>query len=208
MNETVTVAPESAEEDAAWASIATPLSVSALKEFCSDTGRFFRINPMLEFSKWESAGNNRYEVAGKNISQEPAFEFEFGITVSELDEGFRFDYDQGIKSSTVIKIEEDPQGSKLTITDRYDRLPKEEREAHMHEVDRSITLWAQYLQKFLVGWKTWSRIGLWRWYMKKVWEPMKPSARRITYMIWWITVVEIALIALGAFIFFYEFDRI
>lgn len=201
-------APIVDENDAAWASVSTPLSISALKEFCSDTERFFRINPMLEFDKWEVLSDNQYVFAGKNISQDPPFDFEFGITVTELDDGFRFDYDKGIKSSTILKIEEDPHGSKLTVTDHYDRLPVEEREAHMQEVDKSIVIWAQYLQKFLVGWNTWSRFGIWRWYMKKVWQPMKPSARRIAYMIWWITVVEIALIALGAAIFFTEFDTI
>lgn len=200
--------PVTAEEDAAWASIATPLSVANLKEFCADTERFFRINPMLEFSKWESTGKNGYVFAGKNISQENPFEFEYELTVSELEDGFRFDYDKGIKSSTILKIEEDPNGSKLTITDQYDRLPATEREAHMHEVDKSIVIWAQYLQKFLINWKTWSRLGVWRWYMKKIWQPMKPSARRITYMLLWITVIEIALIVLGGAIYFIEFDRI
>jgi hypothetical protein len=201
-------APADADEDAAWAAIVTPLSVPALKEFCTDTERFFRINPMLEFSKWESTGDNHFQFAGKNISQDPPFEFEFGVTVNELDDGFCFEYDQGIKSSTILKIEDDPQGSRLTITDHYDRLPADEREAHLQVVDKSIVIWAQYLQKFLVGWNTWSRFGFWRWYMKKVWQPMKPSSRRITYMLLWITVIEIALIILGGAIYFIEVDRI
>jgi len=199
--------PVTPEDDVAWASISTPLSVSELKEFCSDTERLFRINPMLEFSSCESVGNNHFQFAGKNISQETPFDFEFGLSVIELEDGFRFDYDQGIKSSTVLKIEEDPHGSKLTITDYYDRIPVDEREKHINEVDKSIVLWAQYVQKFLVMWKSWSKFRLWRWYMKRVWEPMKPNARRITYMLLWITVVEIALIALAAGIFFAEFKR-
>lgn len=206
MNELVS--PVANEDDAAWASIATPLSVSELKDFCADTERLFRINPMLEFTKWESMDGDRFLFAGKNISQETPFDFEIGLKVSVLDDGFRFDYDQGVKSSTIFRIEEDPNGSKLTITEYYDRLPPEEREAHMHEVDKSIVIWAQYLQKFLVMWNHWSKYRLWRWYMKRVWEPMKPNARRITYMILWITVVEIALIILAGGIFFAEFDRV
>ena len=34
---------------------------------------------------------------------------------------------------------------------------------------------------------------------------MKPTARRITYILLWITVVEIALIALGVAIYFVEY---
>jgi len=203
-------ATESASDDSAWASIITPLSVDALMEFCADTERLFRINPMLVFTNWEKISENSYSFSGVNSSQEEAFEFEFGLTVSKLDDGYRIDYDKGIKSSTELKIESAEQGSKLTITDRYDRLSAAERKLHLHEVDQSITIWAEYLQKFCISWNSWSKFALWRWYMRRIWQPMKPSARRITYMLLWITVIEIALLALGAGIYITEFlpDRI
>jgi len=196
--------PESVEDDAVWASVNTPLSVDKLMEFCADTERLFRINPMLEFKKWEPTTENHFTFGGKNISQEIPFDFEFGFSVRKLDDGFQVDYDQGIKYSTVFKIEDADQGSRLTITERYDRLPVEERDAHLLEVDKSIAIWAEYLQKYLISWKSWSRFGLWRWYMRRIWQPMKPSARRITYMLLWITIIEIALIALGAGVYFAE----
>jgi hypothetical protein len=196
---------ENAENDSAWASVVMPLSVEALKEFCADTERLFRINPMLVFTRWEQTSENSFDFSGENSSQEKAFEFEFGLTVSKLDDGYRIDYDKGVKSSTVLKIEAAEQGSKLTITDRYDRLPAGERESHLHEVDQSIVIWAEYLQKFCISWNSWSKFALWRWYMRRIWQPMKPTARRITYMLLWITVVEIALLALGAGVYFNEF---
>jgi len=198
------------EDDAVWASVITPLSVDALMEFCADTERLFRINPMLVFTNWEKTSENSYSFSGVNSSQEVAFEFEFGLTVSKLDDGYRIDYDKGIKSSTELKIESAEHGSKLTITDRYDRFSASERKLHLHEVDQSITIWAEYLQKFCISWNSWSKFALWRWYMRRIWQPMKPSARRITYMLLWITVIEIALLALGAGIYITEFlpDRI
>ena len=75
----------------------------------------------------------------------------------------------------------------------------------MHEVDKSLALWAQYLQQYLINWQRWSRFRLRCWYIRRVWQPMKPAGRRITYMLLWITVVEIALITLGAAIYFVEF---
>jgi hypothetical protein len=195
----------SAIEDVAWASTNTPLTVSALNEFCTDIERLFRINPMLEFELWDSRDENHFTFAGRNISQEQPFDFQFELSVSKLDDGIRIDYDKGIKSSTTFTIEPAPQGSKLTITDRYDRLPPGERSTHIHEVDKSLVLWAQYLQQYLVNWKRWSRFRLWRWYMRRVWQPMKPAGRRITYMLLWISVVEIALIALGTAIYFVEY---
>ena len=196
---------ENAENDSAWASVIIPLSVEALMEFCADTERLFRINPMLVFTKWEQTSENSFDFSGENSSQEKAFEFEFGLTVSKLDDGYRIDYDKGVKSSTVLKIEAAEQGSKLTITDHYDRLSSSERESHLHEVDQSIVIWAEYLQKFCISWNSWSKFALWRWYMRRIWQPMKPTARRITYMLLWITVVEIALLALGAGVYYNEF---
>jgi hypothetical protein len=194
-----------AAEDAAWAAINTPLSADQLREFCLDVERLFRINPMLEFKEFKSLGGERYTMAGRNISQETPFDFDIVFTVTQLSDGLRIDYENGIKSCTVLKIEDAPQGSKLTITDAYERLPERDREQHLQEVDRSLVRWAEYLQQFLVMWSRWHRIAPWRWYMRRVWQPMKPMGRRITYILLWISVVEVALIALGVAIWFVEY---
>ena len=204
MNE-VTSTNNPGKNDSAWASINTPLSVDELKDFCRDIIRLYRINPMLEFKETKVIGENEYSFSGKNISHETAFDFEFNLKVRETDNGFEVIYDKGIKSSTELSIETAESGSKLTITEHYDRLSVAERKTHLGEVDKSLTNWAEYLQRFIIMWKKWSRFGLWRWYMHAVWQPMKPTARRITYMILWITVVEVALITLGVGIYFSEF---
>ncbi|VAX13496.1 hypothetical protein MNBD_GAMMA24-743 [hydrothermal vent metagenome] len=203
MNEKIDV--PLASEDAAWASINTPLDVENLRSFCQDIERLFRINPMLEFKKWQPLGNNRYFFSGLNISQEIPFEFEFELQVKEQADGLRIEYSQGLKASTTVKIEAAEQGSKLTIIDYYDGLSEEERKARIGEVDKSLITWAHYLQKFILTWRRWSRIGPWRWYMHRIWQPMKPTARRITYMLLWITAVEIVLIMLGAGIYWAEY---
>ena len=205
MNDQAITATPVDTEDAAWASINTPLEVDALKSFCLDIERLFRINPMLEFEKWQPLGNGRYFFSGRNISQEPAFEFEFELQAKELPEGLQIDYSQGLKSSTTIKIEPAEQGSKLTIVDSYEGSSEEERESRMDEVDKSLITWAHYLQKFTLSWNRWSWFAPWRWYMHRVWQPMKPAGRRITYMLLWITAAEIALIALGVGIYWAEY---
>ena len=192
-------------EDAAWASLNTPLTVDGLKQFCHDIERLYRINPMLEFNTWQSLDKHRFLFSGKNISQETPFDFETELQTSELPDGFQVNYSQGVKTSTTFKIEPAPQGSKLTIVDSYDGLSEEDRKARMNEVDKSIVIWAKYLQEFLLTWHKWSRIAPWRWYMRRVWQPMKPTARRITYMLLWISVVEVSLIALVAAIYFTEY---
>lgn len=205
MNDQVTAVTPVTTEDSAWASVNTPLDVESLIFFCRDIERLFRINPMLEFIEWKAIGDGRYFFSGRNISQEEAFEFEFEFQVKELVDGLRIDYSQGVKTSTILKIEASEKGSKLTITDSYEGISEEERKSRLGEVDKSLITWAHYLQSFTVSWKRWSRFGWWRWYMRRVWQPMKPAGRRITYMLLWISLVEVTLILLGTAIYWSEY---
>lgn len=194
-------------ENAAWASINTPLGTEELVAFCrEDVERLFRINPYLEFTVWDQLADKHYVFAGRNFSQEPAFDFTLEFKVEELADGIRIHYLNGLKSDTLFKIESSPYGSKLTIHENYSPLAEGQQEEDLGEVDRSLTTWAGDIQKFLIAWKQWAWLGPWKWYMNRVWKKMKPSGRRISYMFWWITLVEIALIALGAAIYFVEYS--
>jgi len=198
------------EKDAAWASINTPLHMDTLQVFIQDVERLLRINPMLEFKKFEKLGPSHYFMQGKNISQDPAYTFETELQVTQTANGIEIEYEQGIKARTVVQIEaatlEDGEpGSKLTLTDHYNRLDEEALQERLNEVDKSLVNWATDLQRYTMNWRRWSRFKLWRWYMRRIWQPMKPTARRITYMLLWISIVEVALIALGAAIYLSEY---
>ena len=203
MNEAVAAAPIAAD-DAAWAAINTPLSVNELATFCQDIERLFRINPMLEFNDWQQLADNRYRMAVKNISQEQPFEIDVEMDVEHQPDEIIIHYNSGLKKQTIFRIEPSEFGSKLTLIDEY-RSGESEDNEKINEVDKSLVNWADYLQRYLIIWKKWSKHGWWRWYMKRVWQPMKPTGRRITYMFLWITLVEIALIALGAGIYLSEY---
>ncbi|MCW5607716.1 MAG: hypothetical protein KIT26_06575 [Nitrosomonas sp.] len=195
--------------DAAWAVLHTPLSVPELTQFCHDIERLFRINPMLNVRNWQNLGNNRYFFSGQNISQQTPFDFDLVLTVRQLSNGLQIEYDQGVKSRTTFIIE--PASglpgcrSRLTITDYYDALPENERLQQLHRVDKSILIWAYDLQRFLIHWHRWSKYRLWRWYMQRVWQPMKPMGRRITVILLWVTAAELALVLLGAAIYFLDY---
>lgn len=192
--------------NSAWAEFRTPYKVDELKAFCADdVERLFRINPYLEFNKWEKTADRHFHVTGKNISQEPAFEFDYELAVEETDDGLRVDYQNSLKKSTLFRIEADEKGSKMTVIDEYIDLSEGEAEARAGEVDRSLTVWAEYLLRYILTWRRWSWLAPWRWYMRRLWQPMKPMSRRITYMLIWITVFEMALIALGVAIYFAEY---
>lgn len=195
----------SESQDAAWASIQTPLDASALHAFCLDIERLFRINPYLEFETWEQRGENQYHFSGRNSSQEPAFEFALDLEVESSPDGIVIRYAQGLKNSTTLLIEATDKGSKLTITEDYSDSSEAERNERLQEVDKSLTRWAGDLQLFLMTWHRWSRLSLWRWYMRRIWQPLKPTGRRIVYMFIWISIVEVALIALGAALYWSEY---
>ncbi len=198
------IAPEKGE-DAAWAVINVPLSPHDLIRFCQqDVERLFRINPYLEFTAWETRADGLIRFSGKNSSQEPPFPFDLMLRVENQEDGLTVSYESGLKHTTRFKVEASELGAKLTILDIYTPLYEEELETRQHEVDRSLTTWAGDLQKFLVTWKQWRWFAPWRWYMDRIWKRLKPTGRRITYMFWWITLVEIALIVLGVAIYLVE----
>ncbi len=204
MNEQTT--PVTAE-NSAWAEFKTPLEFNQLKTFCSDVERLFRINPYLDFKQWQKTAANQFHVSGHNTSQGEPFEFEFDITVEDIGQGVRVTYNNSLKLTTTFKVEAAEQGSKLTIIDEYANISADEATARSNEVDKSLVAWANYLQRFILTWKKWSWLAPWRWYMRRIWQPMKPMSRRITYMLIWITVFEVALIALGVAIYFAEYAR-
>lgn len=188
-------------KDAAWATINTPLEVYELIAFCQDIERLFRINPMLHFKKWTVLKPNGYHFIGQNISQETPFDFDLTFTVTHLSNGLQIDYQQGLKTRTTFIVDpvliDSKCLSRLTITDSYGGGSEQQRQQHLHLVDKSITIWADYLQQYLQSWKRWSHISLWRWYMRRVWQPMKPAGRRITYILLWIAGFEIFLLLFG-----------
>lgn len=192
-------------EDKAWASFQTPLSAEALREFCQDIERLFRINPFLEFEEWRQSGKQEYRFSGRNLSQQEPFAFALTLNIEPTQDGLLIRYDQGIKRNTHLAVEPAPEGSKLTITEDYSGLSEEERQTRLHEVDKSLSTWANDLQAFISLWQRWSWLAPWRWYMRRIWQPLKPMGRRIVYMFIWITIVELALIALGAAIYWNEY---
>ena len=192
-------------EDAAWASIHTPLDTEELKTFCQNIERLFRINPMLEFTQWKKLSDNKYCMAVTNISQEKPFDLETDIQIEDHNDSITLHYSDGLKKKTILKFEPYEKGSTLTIIDDYSGLDERERQQRIQEVDKSLTNWADYLQRYMILWSRWSGFGLWRWYMHRIWQPMKPIGRRITYILLWISVIEIALIALGVTIYIIEY---
>ncbi len=192
-------------EDKAWAEFKTPLNKRVLLNFCQDVERLLRINPFLDIKKWEKLSDQHFLFHAINHSQNPAFEITTDLQIQKKTDGLEILYRRGLKSSTAFTIQEITNGSKLTITEKYTGLPEEKRRQKLHKVDKSLNKWAENLQEFLIDWHRWSWFSPWRYYKNRIWLPMRPTARRVTYLILCISFIEIVLIALGSAIYIIEY---
>jgi len=201
---------EEPRADKAWVRIATGLSPAALAAFCQDAERLLRINSMYEFEQWRPEGEGHFFMQVRNLSN--GRDFATQIRVEPRPDGMRIVYASGLKTATEFHTEpagadDDPAtGGVLIVTDDYSGMPEAERQARESEIDKSLVWWGHDLHRFLKHWVRWSRFRPWRWYMHRVWQPMKPKARRITFMLLAITAFEfvIGILAIAGYGLFGE----
>jgi len=185
--------------DSAWVTIDVPLAPAALAGFCRDVERLYRVNPYLEFRSWRETAPGAFAASVRNLSNQRDLELEMKLErASERD--FIVHYNRGVKRNTRFEIDSTAGGSRLRITDDYSGTTA----ADATEVDRSLHAWGVALREYLLREQRWGWCAPWRWYMRRVWVPMKPSARRITFIILMVTLAEIALIALVLAIYWIE----
>ncbi len=193
------------EQDQAWVTVSSKLSPKQLSHFCTDIERLLRINPLLEIKQWSSLGDGRYQFQGKNLSNEQELSLEIQIESSSNE--IRIDYSDGLKAATLLEISPQQDGASLTIRDDYSGCTAEEREERLDEVDRSLVPWGHALHRYLVQWKRWSWFSPWRWYMRRIWQPMTPSSRRIANMVVVVTGLEFVAFLMVFTIFWLELDH-
>jgi hypothetical protein len=169
----------------------SPLLPGQVLALLEDPERLLRVNSSWVFEVWERTGPDRFRLSVRNLTNGRIWAT--AGTVEPLSGGLRLRYDEGIKASTRFLVEPQSQGSRLWVVEDYGRLPIAEREARLAEVDRSLSTWGQDLHRYLRAWARWSGLGPWRWYMERVWRPMKPLGRRVTRLLFWATVAEILL---------------
>jgi len=189
--------------DAAWVVLETTLAPAELAAFCGDLERLYRINPFLEFASGEQDAPDRFRAEVLNHSNGQRTVVAATVTRTS-DRALRVDYTEGLKQSTRVEIQPAPAGSRLTITDEYGPTGAGARDA---AVDRSLHAWGVALKAYLERDRRWGWIPLLRWYMQRVWLPMKPAARRITFLVLVIGLADVILVALGFAIYWIESGR-
>ena len=189
--------------DAAWVVLETPLAPAELAAFCGDLERLYRINPFLEFASWEQGAPDRFRAEVLNHSNAQRTVMAASVTRTS-DRALRVDYAKGLKKSTRFEIQAAPAGSRLTITEEYGPTDAGAQDA---AVDRSLHAWGVALKAHLERDRRWGWLPLYRPAMQRLWLPMKPAARRITFLILVIGLADIFLVALGLAIYWIESAR-
>jgi hypothetical protein len=75
--------PAGAHEDAAHLRIATSLPANDLRAVLDDVERLYRINPLLEISAFEPAGQARYHLVAHNYSNGNNADILLAVTAKE-----------------------------------------------------------------------------------------------------------------------------
>jgi len=196
----------SSAENVAWASLNTAMTAEELYAFCSDIERLFRINPYLEFNKWHKNDDGSIDISIRNISNQEPVDLETKLSINAQENEYEILYSDGIKLRTRFQVEENETGSSLKIFDEYKHEDVDD-EGVLKQVDKSIVAWAKDIQEYIFKWQRWKWFLPWRWYMQGPWQRMKPPARRISYMLFWITFAELLGFFLIFIIFWYDFDE-
>ncbi len=193
---------EYATKDLAQVTVETSFDAPFLLDFIRDIERIFRINSLMEFTHWEKKAPCTYAIGGKNLSNNRSFDTT--IFIEPFENGVNVRYGDGIKSATHITLTKN--GTGLTITDDYSNLPVSERQKRLDEVDKSIVQWGHDIHRYLRQTKRYAFIPGWQWYMRRVWQPMKPSSRRICALLIMITTAEFVVFLAVFTIFWLELD--
>lgn len=182
--------------DAAWVTIPAKQNAHELAKLVDDIEAIIRVNPYYVYKrKWQKTGDSCFHVEYSNLSNSWETDQKFCVR-RESDLRRVIEYQDDLKKRTVMEIESTEFGSRLVITDDYEGVSDSEKEARQDEVDKSLKAWGQSLYSYFLRWHRLSWIPGWKWYTRKVWIPMKPSARRITYM---LLMMELAFVGLFFF---------
>jgi len=189
--------------DAAWARVPTQFNPEELVQEIADAEVLLRLNPYYYFKKFRRIDPDTFHLEFENQSNQQQVEVDVDV-VRGPGSGMTLNYRQGIKRRTILTIEPTPQGSTLVLTDDYSGTPEAERKQREPEIDKSLLAWAEALRIYFVRLKRYSGIPGWRGYMRRLWIPMKPSGRRIVWLLYLITMVEFAFFCFVVLIWWVE----
>lgn len=185
-------------ENAAWVSIELPLAPDQALDYARNIESLLRLNPHLEIARFEREADGRYRLEGLNEMNGLAVSCRLTFREEGAD-GFRLDYDNGLKLATQLTVAAHAAGALLTIRESY-RQP--ESEADLVQVDRSLTPWGMSIRRHVLGLARWNWLPGYRRWRERVWLGMKPRERRVTRLIVGATLIEFAVFLAAVWLYF------
>ena len=192
-------------KDVAWVAVPCRQTPETLRRYLDDPEVLLRINPYLVFKRWQATGPDRYRAEYHNETNQ--LDCQGDIKVERRPDGVLILHysKQGLKQRTLFSIEAAPNGSQLIVVDDYEGPSEAERESRKNEVDRSLVAWGEALRRYFIRQRRYGWLPGWRSYIRRIWVPMKPSQRRIVWLIWLFSLFDLAIVALGFAIWFIEY---
>lgn len=184
--------PRQGLDNAAWVTIPNKLQSQELFKFCKDVERVFRLNPYLKIKSWSSQENQKIQVCWENHSSHHVFLVDTQISVVSNQQEIIVTYHTGPKKQTIFSINASAEGSELIIIDDYG----ESTHTSYAEIDKSLNAWGESLLQFFNHYAVMRYVPFVTMLIDKVWIRMNPMARRITYILFVITAVELVVLLL------------
>ncbi len=176
-------------QDAAWIRVPTTFTPAELASHLDDVEVLLRLNPYYYFKRFKTAGADRWQLEFENQSNQQQLVTDVMVNRSN-GRGISLEFTSGLKKRTHFTVEPFELGSYLVVTDDYSGTPEAERKQREAEIDKSLTAWGESLRIYFLRLRRYSRVPGWRWYIRRLWIPMKPSARRIVWLLAIISVAE------------------
>ena len=202
--------PDEAQKNTAWVTIAISVAPDRLFDFLQNTERLLRLNPYLDIKEWkEISAGQRFHL--KALNEMNGVTYDHAITIESTQPGASIflSYSQGLKRATEITLQSDPDasGSILTLRDHYHEPTGENQAEQLKEVDHGLTHWAASIRQYLLGWERWNWFWPYRWYKGRFWLNMRPTHRRISRLLIWVTVLEFIVFLFIFTIYWLELAR-
>ena len=183
-------------KNAAWVTISTRLDAQTLKHLSFNVERIYRLNPFLKINAWQKQNESTQEVEWENHSIEPPSQERIRLTIEIHENELQIVYANGIKSRSILIVEPGDKGAQLTLIDDYG----DRGERDSHKVDRSLHVWGRALQTFFNHYRILRHLPYADNLIDRFWIKLSPFARRITYILLVITLVELFALLLIALV--------
>ena len=212
--------PDETQKNTAWVSIEIPVSPGKLFAFLQNTERLFRLNPYLDIHQWEAlAGGKQFHL--KALNEMNGVTYDLTVTIESIQSGasiflsYQSHNEAGLKRALEITLQpgvgrvDGLGGSILTLREHYHAplTEGEYPEEQLKEVDHGLTHWAASIRQYLLGWERWSWFWLYQWYKGRFWLNMRPTHRRISRLLIWVTVLEFIVFLFIFTIYWLELAR-